>query len=748
MGDKIQQVLNETFGLPGFRPGQEAIVRSIVGGREMLVIMPTGGGKSLCYQLPALMLDGVTIVISPLIALMKDQVDALWQLNIPATFINSTLSPDETAERIEGVRHGQYKLLYIAPERFYSATFMKLLSQIEISLVAIDEAHCISQWGHDFRPSYLRLKKVIDLAGSPNVAAFTATATKEVRDDILVQLGIADAEVVVTGFDRPNLKYFAVELDEANKKSELLRMVRGIKGSGVVYVSTQKAVAEVSEMLNENEISAIGYHGGMDKEQRTQAQQQWLYDEVSVIVATNAFGMGIDKPDVRFVLHFNTPGSMEAYYQEAGRAGRDGKTAYCILFFNYRDHKIQEFFIENNYPPEAVLKDVYDFLFGLDMSEIYLTYREIGTACGVNEMMVAAAVKLFEHHGILERMNQQTLTFRVDFLLSQSAAMKLVKRAPLQKKMLDFVQLRDGDSIPLVPALSSLELSREQFAAVMRELVEKEILEYTPPFRGRGIVLKGKKKKWQQIGIDFERYQQRLQRQFERLGELENYIQRRVCRRKYILSYFGEKYPHENCNGCDVCLNWQPQVSGDSKGTVSGDSSDVILQCVRYFNGLYGATTVADLLTGNNRERFEKTGLTHTEYFGALAKQESKQVIRVIYALIRAGKLVKSDGDYPVLSVNDAASRGTAQPAKKTAAKSRAVPLVDYDEQLYQALRAKRSELADGQPAYTVCSDRVLKELAAQKPRSEAELLTIKGMGKRRVAAFGRALLAVIAEFA
>lgn len=341
-------VLKSCFGHDSFRQGQEELVDAILSGRDALGIMPTGGGKSLCYQIPARLLPGVTLVISPLISLMKDQVESLRRVGIEAAYINSSLSAEELRGVYREARTGSYKLLYIAPERLETESFRSLMRDREISLVAVDEAHCISQWGQNFRPSYLRIPDFIaSLPVRPVTAAFTATATAEVRRDIVGLLRLHEPVCCVTGFDRPNL-YFEVQRPES-KIYALLRLIRERSGKcGIVYCATRKAVEKVCGMLCECGISAACYHAGMDDDERRQNQEDFQFDRVRVIVATNAFGMGIDKSNVNFVIHYNMPKSLEAYYQEAGRAGRDGEPADCILLYSAADVETAKFLIENS----------------------------------------------------------------------------------------------------------------------------------------------------------------------------------------------------------------------------------------------------------------------------------------------------------------------------------------------------------------------------------------------------------------
>ena len=341
-------VLKEYFGHGSFREGQEELIDAILSGRDVLGIMPTSAGKSICYQIPALMSDGVTVVVSPLISLMKDQVNSLIQAGISAAYLNSSLTPQQYDLALSNAARGAYKLIYVAPERLCTPSFLNFASNIRLSLIAVDEAHCVSQWGQDFRPSYMRIPEFVSrLAVRPPIAAFTATATKEVKADIAAMLGLISPFEVTTGFDRRNL-FFSVEKPR-DKFAETLRVIKRNKGrSGIIYCATRKTVEEVCEKLREKGFSCGRYHAGLSDDERRSTQDDFIYDRIQYITATNAFGMGIDKSNVGFVLHYNAPKNIESYYQEAGRAGRDGEKAECVLLYSPRDIKTNEFLIDNS----------------------------------------------------------------------------------------------------------------------------------------------------------------------------------------------------------------------------------------------------------------------------------------------------------------------------------------------------------------------------------------------------------------
>lgn len=354
--DKLS-VLKEYFGHDSFREGQDRITDSLLGGRDVLGIMPTGAGKSICYQVPALMFDGITIVVSPLISLMKGQVSALVQSGVAAAYINSSLTHAQYLKVLQNTESGKYKIIYVAPERLCAPAFLGICRNLNISMVAVDEAHCVSQWGQDFRPSYLKIPDFIDALNSrPVVGAFTATATGAVRDDIKTLLRLLSPLVVTTGFDRPNL-FFSV-MQPKNKSIELMKLIKERKNeSGIVYCSTRKAVEEVCELLQKNGFAATRYHAGLDENERRRNQDDFVYDRATIMVATNAFGMGIDKSNVSFVIHYNMPKNMESYYQEAGRAGRDGRSADCILLYSAKDVRTNQFLINNSEPNPDLTED-------------------------------------------------------------------------------------------------------------------------------------------------------------------------------------------------------------------------------------------------------------------------------------------------------------------------------------------------------------------------------------------------------
>lgn len=410
-GADLDALLASRFGFPQFHPGQREPIASVLGGSDAVIVMPTGSGKSICYQLPALVFDGITLVVSPLISLMKDQVDGLVARGLPATCLNSSLTGDEAARRLAALREGHTRLVYVAPERFRNTRFRKLLESLKVSLLAIDEAHCISQWGHDFRPDYLRLGELVRELPDARVMALTATATPEVRDDIVKQLGLGSGgrsapRVFVRGFRRDNLRLVVTRTATHDEKLARIESVLSSFPTGIIYCSTRKQVERVGAMLARQKIPHLVYHAGLPDERRARTQERFMGGEVPVVVATNAFGMGVDRADLRCVVHWDVPGSIEAYYQEVGRAGRDGELAHCELLYNYADVRTQEFFLDGSNPDPTTILAVWD--------EVRVILQREPLTCSLDEwgerihstdntIAVHTCMGLYERSGLISR---------------------------------------------------------------------------------------------------------------------------------------------------------------------------------------------------------------------------------------------------------------------------------------------------------------------------------------------------------
>ncbi|HUO51565.1 MAG TPA: ATP-dependent DNA helicase RecQ [Gemmatimonadaceae bacterium] len=561
--DGARALLRERLGFSGFRPGQERAIESVLAGRDTLVVLPTGGGKSLCYQVPALLLPRLTVVVSPLISLMKDQVDALTARNLPAAFLNSTLTPNEIADRLARAERGELKLLYVAPERFDMGRTLERIAGIGVSLLAVDEAHCISEWGHDFRPSYLRVRQVRERLGLPPTIALTATATPEVRRDIIKQLGLAQPEIIVTGFDRANLSYHVVRTrTEADKDGALVRTLKRFPGQAIVYAATRRAVERIAGVLDRAKIPALAYHAGLDDDHRHAVQDAFMNEEVRAIVATNAFGMGIDKANVRLVVHHAMPGSLEAYYQEAGRAGRDGEPSACVLLHAFRDRFTHEFFIKSGYPERAVVERVY--------AELRRAADDGGLAALTPESVSARS-----HGKVKEREAESALR-----ILATAGAVS-VEQGSVQRLRVRLLAAPERIRAELGPGHEQeLELLRALWRAVGARLESGAVIDPdglppgfggaigVPPLldalqsrqfltwerTGTGLRLADRNAAIDRFRIDWDAIARRRKAETAKLDAVQRYAYTEKCRRGFLLRYFGDPAASDRCEGCDICL--------------------------------------------------------------------------------------------------------------------------------------------------------------------------------------------------
>ena len=610
--------LQERFGLRRFRPWQrEAIEALLEGRRRVLVVAPTGGGKSLTYQLPATLLEGTTVVVSPLIALMEDQVRGLTERGIAATFLASTLAPEELARREARLREGHYDLVYVAPERLKSRAAVATLRGLSPPLVAIDEAHCISQWGHDFRPDYLNLGRLLEELAPQHVLACTATATPVVREEILERLGLSDAHVVLRGFARPNLHLEALPLDSTKQRQR--RMEEAIRdalgrpdapsGGAIVYASTRKNAEKAAEQVARLGYRSAAYHAGLPPERRAEVNQAFAAGALDVVAATNAFGMGIDRADIRLVVHVQAPGSIEAYYQEVGRAGRDGEPAFGLLMSSSSDLTLRRRLIERAWDPSTVV-------------------------------------------------------------------------AP-----------------------------------------------------------------------------SRVQQQWKLFLDLMRYVEAGSCRHDFILRYFGDDEELlGGCGHCDVCAELEAR-GGPVERDMEAEALVVrkALSGVARARGRVGMKAVAEMLAGRDNAKTRRMGLTRLSTFGVLRDKDVEWVMALLRRLVTAKYAAVTADDFPVLYLTKLGAdvmRGQTparvllppeRPARAKRKRGASLP-AGVDAELFERLRGARLELAraEGVPAYLICSDRTLAEIAARRPRNARELLSVHGMGPTRVQAYGAALLSAL----
>jgi len=766
---QARHLMERAFGFKEFRPGQEAILDAILSGEDALVVMPTGGGKSLCYQLPALVLPGVTLVISPLIALMKDQVDSLRVMDLPAVSIHSLMGIQEQTEALNKIADGFYKIIYVSPERLKNGPFLSALKKTRVSLLAVDEAHCISSWGHDFRPDYLRINQALEWLGKPQTVALTATATSRVREDIIVQLKLRAPRQFVTGFDRKNLFFEISQVRSSKEKLSLLASrLDHLQGGAIVYAGTRKAVESIVQYLNRQDIKTSGYHAGMEEEERSRIQEAFLEGRADLIVATNAFGMGIDRSDIRLIIHHQLPGTIEAYYQECGRAGRDGDPAACLLLFSLSDRKLQEFFIEMSYPAREVVLAVYQALLQRQEDPLWMTYREIGLLCNspVKEMAVASSLKILEEAGVVHRLHHYEnlaefyLKRRPGEIL-QSIPKKSASKATLIKILCDLYtdeELLEGVQFLPDEIIGKAGLSKESFRRLMNDLEEEKEGTYIPPFRGRGVRLLSRASP-DEIPVDFQTLHIRKVHQLEKLNQMMAYGTLDRCRRAFLLEYFGEYYPSDNCGGCDSCRGRKirPDFTEEEADPLLATK---ILSGVARLKGRFGQGMAVKMLTGSKEKAVEKFRLDRLSTYGLLTEFTQEQVEKWIQELLGKGYLKQEfttlgEKNYRVLLLTpvgwEAMKKREKVPLSSSSRKEAGEVEMEGepDKGLFDRLRKLRADLArsQGLPPYCIFHDRTLLEMARKLPDTQQKMMSIVGVGEITFKKYGDLFLDAIFSY-
>ena len=565
--NKYQEILKQYWGYDSFRDLQEEIITSIGEGKDTLGLMPTGGGKSITFQVPALAQEGICIVITPLIALMKDQVQNLRKREIKALAIYSGMTRQEILTALENCIFGNYKFLYISPERLDTEIFRTKLRSMKVSMITVDESHCISQWGYDFRPAYLKIAEIRELLPEVPVLALTATATPEVVTDIQARLKFREGNVFRMSFERKNLAYIVRKTD--NKTKELLYILQRISGSAIIYVRNRRRTKEITELLMNEGITADFYHAGLDNAVKDLRQKRWQSGEVRVMVATNAFGMGIDKPDVRIVLHLDLPDSPEAYFQEAGRAGRDGEKAYAVILYSKSDKTTLHKRVVDTFPDKEYILNVYEHLqyyYQMAMGDGFQCIREFNLEEFCRKFKyfpvpVDSALKILTQAGYLEYTDEQDNSSRILFTIRRDELYKLREMGKEAEALIQSI-LRSYTGVFTDYAYISEEslavrtgLTRQQIYNILVTLTKRRIVDYLPRKKTPYIIYTRERLELRFLHIPPSVYEERKARYEARIKAMEEYVTtENICRSRMLLRYFGEKNEH-NCGQCDVCLS-------------------------------------------------------------------------------------------------------------------------------------------------------------------------------------------------
>ncbi len=750
------KVLNEFFGYDNFRSGQLEIIEAVIKYNNVLAVLPTGAGKSICYQIPALLSENFSIVISPLIALMKDQVDGLNSRKEVAAFINSTMSYSETEQVLNKIALGSIKLLYLAPEKIESLKFAERIKELNPKNLFVDEVHCISEWGHNFRPSYLKIKEFIDHIGIKKISAFTATATPEVREDIVTQLKFKDPKIFVKGFERENLNLRTLHLKK--KKEKCFELVREINGSTIIYTSSRKRSEEIAEFLNMKGFSCNYYHAGLTAPERRRVQEEFIQGRSKIIAATNAFGMGIDKSDIRLIIHYNTPGSIESYYQEIGRAGRDGKESFCYLLHDESDMAIQNFFISNSHPNKDLILKVYKAICdynrvavgSISEKELIVDRDYISKYSGVeiSSGLLHSALKYLENSGYLRKVSEFDKKDSIQLLFGKEELRQFIHNSPYQELANILVSLlrEFGSTVFNSPAKISaanlankFQIPEQSFLDSLNVLDNMGIISFHQAIAKDTVVLTSPRISAEHLNLNYKLINESYLNSQRKLDKMVDFVFTNECRFKNILNYFGENVADYKCGKCDNCTS-----SGKLKDSSSAYLSELIIETLEEAADEIPENFLIKVLRG---EKIKESAVLF-KHFGACSKYSIAEIKGVIADQISKGKILKSAGKRNYLSLPNTDKNKSE---KVTDIKKSVQDTKNYDDELYlfNQLREVRKKAADRfmQSGYLICPDNVLREVARTQPKSKAELLGISGFNSRMFNKLGNDFIEIIKAY-
>jgi ATP-dependent DNA helicase RecQ len=747
-----KEILEKYFGYTNFRTGQEEIIDTIRNNKSVLVILPTGGGKSICYQIPALMSSSFSIVISPLIALMKDQVDALNKIEHIAASINSELDSQAVDKVLRLIASGKIKIVYVSPEKLSNRYFAEKLKSLMPSYLFIDEAHCISQWGHNFRPSYRKIKDFIEFSGIKNISAFTATATEEVRKDIILQLGLENPSVFVKGFERDNLHLNVIHTKQ--KKEKTVEIIKHNQQPAIVYTSTRKHAEEVADFLRSNKINAVHYHAGLTNELRRMIQDDFISGRVNTIVSTNAFGMGIDKSDIRTVIHFNLPGSLENYYQEIGRAGRDGKDSNIYLLYLEKDEQIHEYFISSSNPSKEQIESVYAAICNHGKIAVGIMpdkdiridtdfFNFIKTKA-IGKGLIDSSIRVLEESGYLRYKSEFEQNHEGQFIIEPTRLKKiLVDFNDNELKDLILLLLREYGSkiftsrtrLHIAKLCGSLEISENTLFISLKRLMQIGIFSYEAPSISPAVVLTQPRVISSQLIINLKRMMELNRNAHEKLEQMTGYCFTKTCRFKYILDYFGEIESNYKCGKCDNCIG-----KTEYSQNVSGYLEEIILQTLHELIRPVSKRNVSKIISGKTSIALFRKLST----FNSCPHFKKEEIENAISGLV-SSKFILENHDLVSLSEKGIE---TIVSAKINPEQNPENPEYEQELKLFNLLRQARKEAADrfNQPQDLICPDGILRLIANKKPDSHSGLLNIKGFNLRMFNKVGDNFLNIVKE--